>query len=218
MRQGDALDDGVAALGLHLDGSALRLLRAYLVLLEKWNRTHNLSAIRDPAQMVTHHLLDSLAVLSHVLPANLGSATEDGRLLDIGSGGGLPGIPLAIARPGWKVTVLDSNHKKAAFLRQAVIELPLPNVEVVAIRVEDFAADGRFDVVISRAFSDLATFAAAGLRLLAPEGRLVAMKGVYPNEEIDLLPPGVAINAIPKLQVPGLEAVRHLVVMQRTAP
>ncbi len=133
-------------------------LLAYLALLDKWNRTHNLTAIREPERMITHHLLDSLAVLPH-LPAGAGL-----RVLDVGSGGGLPGIPLAIVRPDWQVALLDSNYKKAAFLRQAAIELPLPNAEVVAARVEDYAPAAAFDIAISRAFSDLAVFAAASAR------------------------------------------------------
>jgi 16S rRNA (guanine527-N7)-methyltransferase len=180
-----------------------------VALLDKWNRTHNLTAIREPERMITHHLLDSLAVLPH-LPAHGGL-----RVIDIGSGGGLPGIPLAIVRPDWQLALLDSNFKKAAFLRQAVIELPLPNAEVVAARVEHYAPSAAFDVAISRAFSDLAVFAAAGRSLLAPGGRLVAMKGVYPHEELAQLPSGIGVTATPSLHVPGLEADRHLVIMER---
>jgi 16S rRNA (guanine527-N7)-methyltransferase len=148
----DALRAGIDDLGLAIDGSAQGKLFAYVALLEKWNRTHNLTAIRDRAQMITHHLLDSLAVLPY-LPVDAGL-----RLADVGSGGGLPGIPLAIARPDWFVTLIDSNHKKTVFLNQVVIELMLPNVEVVTSRVEDVAPAKPFDVVMSRAYSSLETF------------------------------------------------------------
>ena len=133
---------GLSALELDADIATRAMLAQYIALLDKWNRTHNLTAIRDPEQMVTHHLLDSLAVLGH-LPKQARL-----RVLDIGSGGGLPGIPLAIARRDWRVMLLDSNHKKAAFLRQAAIELKLANVEVCAVRVQDYVADLLFDVVI----------------------------------------------------------------------
>ena len=182
-------------------------LAQYVALLDKWNRKQNLTAIRDPEQMVTHHLLDSLAVLAH-LPGQ-----ERLRVLDMGSGGGLPGIPLAIAKQGWRVVLLDSNHKKAVFLRQAVIELDLANVEVCAERVQDYEPHVLFDIVISRAFSDLATFATLGMRLVAPGGRLVAMKGLFPNEELEQLPSDVVITEVPAIRVPGLDVQRHLVIM-----
>ena len=213
MTPAERLADGVAALELNALASAAvqAKLLAYLRLLDKWNRTHNLTAIRDPERMVTHHLLDSLAVLAH-LPTRRAL-----RVIDIGSGGGLPGIPLAIVRPDWQCTLLDSNFKKATFLRQALIELPLPNAEVAAVRVQDYAPATSFDVVISRAFSDLAVFAAAGRGLVAPGGCLVAMKGVYPHEEIADLPPGIGVARTPSLRVPGLDGARHLVIMERAA-
>jgi len=195
--------------GLALPAGAAGRLEAYLALLAKWNRTYNLTAIREPERMVTHHLLDSLAVLPH-LPA-----ASTLRLLDVGSGGGVPGIPLAIARPNWQVTMVDSNHNKCAFIRQAAIEIALANVTVVAARVEEYRPDALFDVVISRAFSDLATFAETSARHLAPGGRLVAMKGVYPDEELAQLPPGLRVIAAPALVVPGLDAERHLIIMEQ---
>jgi 16S rRNA (guanine527-N7)-methyltransferase len=203
-----ALAAGLSALELDADIGARAKLAQYVALLDKWNRTHNLTAIRDPEQMVTHHLLDSLAVLAH-LPGQ-----ERLRVLDIGSGGGLPGIPLAIAKRDWRVVLLDSNHKKAVFLRQAVIELDLANVEVCAERVQDYEPYLLFDVVISRAFSDLATFATLGRRLVAPGGRLVAMKGLFPHEELAQLPSDVVITEVPAIRVPGLEVQRHLVIME----
>ena len=204
------LDEGLAALaaaGIALPPTVRDPLDRYLALLAKWNRTYNLTAIRDPEQMVTHHVLDALAVLPH-LPE-----TQRLRVLDVGSGGGVPGLPLAIARPGWTVVLLDSNHKKGAFLQQAAIELALTNVEVVTARVEHYAPAAPFDVVISRAFSDLAAFAEVSARHLAPGGRLFAMKGVHPGEEIAQLPEGMRVIAAPALAVPGLDAQRHLVVM-----
>ena len=207
----EGLTAGLSALGLDADDEACAKLSQYIALLDKWNCTHNLTAIRDPAQMVTHHLLDSLAVLAH-LPRQTAL-----RVLDIGSGGGLPGIPLAIARQDWHVVLLDSNHKKAAFLRQAAIELGLENVRVSDERAQDYDADPLFDVVISRAFSDLATFAALGRRLVAPHGRLVAMKGLYPHEELDQLPSDVVIAEVPAVRVPGLDVQRHLVIMEPRA-
>jgi 16S rRNA (guanine527-N7)-methyltransferase len=206
------LDCGLAALaaaGIALPSYARDKLGRYLALLAKWNRTYNLTAIREPAQMVTHHVLDSLAVLRELPPA------ERLRVLDVGSGGGVPGLPLAIARPSWTVVLVDASHKKGAFLQQAAIELELPNVQAVVTRIEDYTAAAPFDVVISRAFSDLATFARAGVPHLAPGGRLVAMKGVVPHEELAELPPDVRVSAMPALAVPGLDAARHLIIMER---
>jgi len=202
---------GLSALELEADSDVQAKLPQYIALLDKWNRTHNLTAIRDPAQMVTHHLLDSLAVLAH-LPKQARL-----RVLDIGSGGGLPGIPLAIAKPEWHLVLLDSNHKKAAFLRQAAIELDLANVEVCAERVQDYEVELLFDVVISRAFSDLATFATLAHRLVAPGGRIVAMKGVFPHEELEQLPPDVLVAEVTAVRVPGLDGQRHLVFMEPRA-
>jgi 16S rRNA (guanine527-N7)-methyltransferase len=209
------LADGLLQLGApgaSLPPDARARLARYLDLLAKWNRTYNLTAIREPERMVTHHVLDALAVLPHLT----GDAAAGLRLLDVGSGGGVPAIPLAIARPAWHVVALDSSHKKGAFLQQAAIELPLPNLEVVVARVEDYAPPAPFAIVISRAFSDLATFVETSARHLAAGGRLVAMKGVYPDEEIAQLPPGFRVLAAPALDVPGLGAQRHLIVMERT--
>ncbi len=199
---------GIAELGLALDAAQRAQLTAYLAMLAKWNKTYNLTAIRDPARMVTHHLLDALAVVPY-LPMLAGV-----RILDVGSGGGVPGIPLAIARPDAHVVMIDSNHKKAAFLLQAAIEVGLRNAESHAVRAEDFVPAKRFDVVISRAFSDLAAFAVVGARHLAPQGTLFAMKGVHPDEELAQLPDDIVVTAKPALAVPGLDATRHLVIMQ----
>jgi len=207
MTLGRALSAGLQALGLDLDAAAQAKLLAYLALLQKWNRTHNLTAIREPERMLTHHLLDSLATLRH-----LPQATTL-RLVDVGSGAGLPGIPLAIARPAWRVTLLDSNAKKGAFLRQAAAELPLPNVEVAVTRAEDYFPDRLFEVAISRALSDLGQFVGVAGHLVAPGGRLIAMKGVYPDEELAQLRADVRVVAAPALVVPGLAGARHLVIM-----
>ena len=202
---------GLRSLGLSLSDAVCAKLDAYVALLAKWNRTYNLTAIREPARMVTHHVLDALAVLPH-LPQRANT-----RLLDVGAGGGVPGIPLAIARPGWQIVLVDSSGKKATFLTQAAIELALPNVRAVASRVEDLRDEPPFDVVIARAFSDLHTFAHSSARHLAPEGALYAMKGAYPTEEVAALPPSIEVVAAPQLRVPGLDAERHLIVMRARA-
>jgi 16S rRNA (guanine527-N7)-methyltransferase len=194
-----ALDRGLEDLALALSAGARGRLLDYVALLAKWNRTYNLTAIRDPLAMVAQHLLDSLSVLPH-LP--LGSRA---RLADAGSGAGLPGIPLAIARPDWRVVLAESSQKKAAFLRQAAIELVLDNVEVHEGRVEAWRPQPLFDLVISRAFAALADFIAACRHLAGPAGTLAAMKGAAPKD----LRPGCSL--IP-LRVPLLDAQRHLVL------
>ncbi|HET7034012.1 MAG TPA: 16S rRNA (guanine(527)-N(7))-methyltransferase RsmG [Casimicrobiaceae bacterium] len=210
------IDSGLAQLDVVADARLPRdardRLAAFLELLAKWNRTYNLTAIREPERMITHHLLDSLAVLPHLEES---SGQERVSLLDVGSGAGLPAIPLAIARPAWRVVALDSSHKKGAFIQQAVSELSLANVEAVVARVEDYRPSALFDFVISRAFSDLATFAESSARHLVPGGRLIAMKGVRPDEEIAQLPPAFRVVETKVLAVPGIDAARHLVVMER---
>ena len=198
--------EGATAMGLELDGDAIGKLAAYLELVEKWNRVHNLTAVREPSQMVTLHLLDSLSIAPHVATA----AT----LLDVGTGAGLPGIPLAIARPSMRVTLLDSSHKKCAFLQQAKTELALANVEVVCDRVENWKPAQRFDVVVSRAFSDLVDFVEQAKHLVAQGGRLMAMKGVYPFEEIARMPATHRVAQVIELRVPRLEASRHVVLVE----
>jgi len=202
-----ALERGLEALGLPLAGDAQGKLLEYLALIEKWNRVYNLTAVREPAQMLAHHLLDSLSVAPHLKGA---------ALADVGSGAGLPGIPLALARPDIAVTLIESNHKKSAFLKQAAIELALPNVEIVNARVEACDKASRFDVVISRAFSDLPEFVALAGRLCAEGGVLAAMKGVYPYEELAQLPEAYRVREVVPLTVPGLGAERHLVLIERS--
>ena len=196
------LATGIRDLGLELPAASEETLLRYLALLAKWNRTYNLTAIRDERQMVTHHLLDSLAVLPYL--------DAVASLADIGSGGGLPGIPLAICRPQMLVASVESNQKKAAFQQQARIELGLVNVSVHCRRVEEFT--GIFDAVISRAFSDLASFVRLAGHLT---GKLLAMKGAYPEAEIEQLPSGWRVGKIARLEIPGLEAERHLVILEK---
>ena len=184
------------------NGARDRLL-GYLDLLAKWNRTYNLTAIRDPLRMVSHHVLDSLATLPYLPP---------GRLADVGSGGGSPGIPIAIAQPARAVTLNDANLKKVAFLRQAVIELKLANADVHAGRVEHWRPAERYRVVISRGFAGLAQFYSACRHLIAPGGSLAAMKGIFPGDELARLPAGLAHCTVTPLHVPLLGAERHLVL------
>ena len=194
---------GLAAMGIALDEAARARLLAHLDLVAKWNRVHNLTAVREPEQMVVVHLLDSLSLLPH-----LGEART---LLDVGSGAGFPGVPVAIARPDLRVTLLDSSHKKGTFLEQARTELALANVRVVCERVEEFQPESRFDVVVSRAFADLGDFVAQAQHLVAPGGRMLAMKGVYPFEEIARVPSTHRVADVVELSVPSLDAKRHLV-------
>jgi len=196
---------GIAALGLALPDGAETKLLAYLALLDKWNRVYNLTAVREAERMVSHHLLDSLAAVPFF---------QGETILDVGSGGGLPGIPLAIARPELQVTLIDSIAKKTAFLLQAKAELGLSNLNVVTGRVEDFRPAARFDVITSRAFSDLKEFVTLTRHLLNPAGRWLAMKGLMPHEEIAYLPDWVKVSANHALVVPGLGASRHLVVLE----
>ena len=198
--------DGLAAMGIALPQAAHARLASYLDLIAKWNRVHNLTAVRDTEQMVVLHVLDSLSVLPHVMGAR--------RLLDVGTGPGLPGIPIAIARPDAQMTLLDSSHKKAAFLQQAKAELELANVDIICERVEQWHPVRRFDAVISRAFSDLADFVEQAQHLVEPGGQLIAMKGVYPFDEIARVPATHRVAQVVELQVPRLEAKRHLVFVE----
>ena len=198
------LDQGLQQGGNLLSESQRNHLLSYLELLQKWNKVHNLTAVRDPAEMVTLHLLDSLSVLPHI---------NVERLLDVGSGAGLPGIPLAVCRPDLQVTVMDASQKKASFMRQAKAELGLGNLEVVCGRVEQYQPPRIFDAIISRAFSDLKEFVSLTRHLLMPGGSWLAMKGVHPHDELAQLPADVQVIDILPLHVPGLDAQRHLVVL-----
>lgn len=197
------LSEGLTALGLDLPAAAQQQLLAFRDLLLKWNRTYNLTALRDPAQAISHHLLDSLAILPHVGP---------GPLLDVGSGGGLPGIPLAIARPQLAVSMVDTVQKKATFLQQAAIELGLKNVSAHHARVEEM--HGQYAQISSRAFAEIGLFISLTRHLLAPGGHWLAMKGVRPDAELQALPADIVVEAIIPLAVPGLDAERHLIILK----
>jgi 16S rRNA (guanine527-N7)-methyltransferase len=201
-----ALAAGVSALGLDICMDAQARLLRYLALMEKWNKVHNLTAIRGLDHMVVEHLLDSLAILPHVQPSTV---------LDVGSGAGLPGIPLAITHRGLHVTVLDSNRKKCAFLQQVVIELALANVTVACARAESYRATKAFDTVVSRAVADMPTIAKLSAPQLAPGGLILALKGVVPHDELARLPETMTVKAVVRLNVPGLDAERHLVLMTK---
>ena len=194
---------GLAELGIELPADAQTKLLAFRDLLLKWNKTYNLTALRDPAQAIPLHLLDSLAILPHV---------GNGALLDVGSGGGLPAIPLAIVRPELSVSMVDTVQKKTTFLQQAVIELGLTNAAVYHARVEKM--NGQYAQISSRAFSELGLFVELTRHLLAPGGRWLAMKGVRPDDEIASLPADISVEAIIPLTVPGVDAERHLIIMK----
>jgi 16S rRNA (guanine527-N7)-methyltransferase len=202
------LEAGLLEAGLNLPKNVRQNLLDYLALIQKWNKVHNLTAVRDPEEMVTLHLLDSLSVLPYI---------KSVRLLDVGSGAGLPGIPLALCLPDLQVTVMDSSHKKASFMRQVKVELNIPNLEVVCSRVEDYQPEQLFDIVISRAFSDLNQFVMLTKHLCKADGQWLAMKGVHPCDELAQLDT-VSAQAIPAkvvpLKVPGLQAQRHLVFLK----
>jgi 16S rRNA (guanine527-N7)-methyltransferase len=202
------LQQGIADLGLTLPQSTTDRMLDYLALLSKWNRVYNLTAIREETKWVSHHLLDSLAVVPH-LPS--------GRLVDVGSGAGLPGIPIAFACPDRQVTLLDSNQKKGAFLTQSCTELVLANVKVVIDRAESYRPAASFDVVISRAFSNIADFIRLAGHLCSPGGVLAAMKGARPDAEIAQIPDAWNAETIIPLHVPRLDAERHLVMLRKSA-
>jgi 16S rRNA (guanine527-N7)-methyltransferase len=207
-----ALERGLEELELALPASTRDQLIAYVTLLAKWNRSYNLTAVRDPLAMVSQHLLDSLAVLPQLpLPP------EVVRLADVGTGAGLPGIPLALARPQWHVALVESNQKKAAFLRQAAIELGIRNVEVHEGRAEEWQPQELFTLVTSRAFAELAAFVAACRHLLVPGGMFAAMKGKNPQAEIARLPADVRLHSVVRLRTPLREAERHLVLCELQA-
>lgn len=197
------LRSGADGLGLNLEAEQIDRLLGYLELLDKWGRTYNLTAIRDRRSAVDRHLLDSLAVNAFL---------AGDRVLDVGTGAGLPGIPLAIVNPGKTFVLLDRSSKKIRFVRQAIMSLGLKNAEAVAARVEDFAPEAPFDVVLARAFASLADIWGGAAPLLAPGGRVLAMKGQWPEAEISRL--GYVVNLlVHAVPVPGMDAERHLVEM-----
>lgn len=208
------LESGLAELAL--DPALATPLLDYLALLVRWNRTYNLTAVRDPGEMVTKHLLDSLAMHPYVDGIGRGDGARS-RLADLGTGAGLPGIPLAIVKPGLQVTLVESNGKKARFMREAVRQLGLGHVRVAESRIEALDEPGAHDAITARALATLPLIVELGGHLLRPGGRLLAMKGTYPADEIAALPPGWQLREAHALSVPGLPAERHLVVVARTA-
>ncbi len=205
------LQAGARQLGVELDDRQSQRLLAYLALIERWNRVYNLTAVRDPAQMLTQHLLDSLAILGPLRRHSSGAALS---VLDVGSGAGLPGVVLATVAPELRVSCVDAVAKKAGFIRQAGAELGLANLESLHARVETLMPR-RWDLVTSRAFASLVDFVSLTEAVLAPGGVWLAMKGKHPGEEIDALPPGVEVFHVEPLQVPGLDAERCLVWLRR---
>jgi 16S rRNA (guanine527-N7)-methyltransferase len=201
------LAQGLAALNIDLSATQQASILQYVALLNKWNKVYNLTAVREPERMIGLHMLDSLAVLPHLARVK--------RVLDVGTGGGLPGIALAIARADMHVTMLDSLQKKTTFVRQAIGELSLANATVVCERVEQFKPAEKFDVVISRAFAELNDFVNGAAHLLADDGRMFAMKGVNPVDEISRLPAGFEVERVIELNVPQVEGKRHLVVIKK---
>ena len=199
------LESGLARLGLVLDEADRARLLSYLRLLEKWNRTYNLTAVRGLEAMVVRHLLDSLAVARLIAGP---------RVLDVGSGAGLPGLPLALARPRYHFTLLDSSGRKTRFLAQAVTELGLENVEIIQQRAEKFQPEEKFDTLVSRAFASLSEYLRVAGHLCKAGGRIIAMKGVIPERELGALPPAFEAVAVERLQVPGLNAERCAVVLR----
>lgn len=202
------LAEGIAEMQLDVSPAQQEKLMDYLALMFKWNSVYNLTSLRDPMQMVTHHLLDSLAAV----PAFAGAKN----VLDVGSGGGLPGIVLAVVRPGMKVSMIDTVHKKTAFLTQVKAELGLANVTIYTMRVEQLQVSDKFDVITSRAFADLSDFVNWSSHLLAEQGGYIALKGVAPQEEQQRLPAEWKVTKVEPLQVPRLGAERHLVFIRKS--
>ena len=205
-RREAVLEAGLRQLDLPADGTVRDTLLRYLDLMKKWNQTYNLTAIRDESSLVPYHLLDSLSVMPSL---------TFGSLADVGSGAGLPGIPLAICDPGRAVTLIEASGKKTAFLTQTKLELRLDNVAIANSRVEDHRAGTGYSCVISRAFADLADFVHCAGHLCESGGLMLAMKGVYPHDELARLPAQWQVKEVLPLKVPGLDADRHLVVMNR---
>ncbi len=200
------LSAGIAELGLEINPAVQQKLLGYLELMAKWNRVYNLTALRNPAEWVTNHLLDSLAVMPHI---------RGPLVVDVGSGAGLPGLVLAMARPDWQIVSVEAVDKKAAFQRQVAAELALTNMRVEGRRVEEVTLDSGADTVVSRAFSSLADFVNLTRHLLKPGGEWAAMKGRLPLDELNALPEGIGVSGIVELKVPGLNAERCVVLMNQ---
>lgn len=216
------LERGLADLGMTLVPEAVKRLVDYVALIDRWNRVYNLTAVREPAQMVVQHLLDSLAVVPplrrHLAAAQAASGVAGGmppRILDVGSGAGLPGVVWAIAEPAWALTCVDAVAKKAGFIRQVAAELGLPRLQALHTRVEDLSATPAYDVITSRAFASLSDFVTLTRDLLSPTGCWLAMKGRRPEDEIAALPPDVRVFHVERLTVPGLDAERCLIWLKK---
>lgn len=203
-----SLSAGIQELGLAINATQLNQLLDYLALLQKWNKVYNLTAVRDPQQMISQHLLDSLAAVPAFATAR--------KVLDVGAGGGLPGMVLAIARPDVSVAMIDTVHKKTAFLTQVKAELGLSNVSVYTGRVEQLQVSEKFDVITSRAFAELADFVNWSGHLLADGGQFIALKGIDPELEKQNLASGWQVKQVQALRVPQLDAARHLIFIQRS--
>jgi len=203
------LRDGIAEMQLDVSPAQQEQLLDYLALMFKWNSVYNLTSLRDPMQMVTHHLLDSLAAVPAFAGAN--------NVLDVGAGGGLPGIVLAVVRPDMKVSMIDTVHKKTAFLTQVKAQLGLAKVSVYTMKVQELEVSDKFDVITSRAFADLSDFVEWSSHLLAEQGRYIALKGVAPEDERQRLPAEWKVTKVEPLQVPRLGAERHLVFIQKVS-
>lgn len=199
------LQQGLAALQVELDAKTRAKLLQFLELLAHWNRAYNLTAVREIEQMLPRHLLDSLSIVPHL---------HGKRVLDIGTGAGLPGVPLALARPDLHFALLDSNAKKIRFVRQAIHDLDLPNVETAHIAVERYQPPQPFDTLIARAVAAIPDMLNSCRHLVAPGSRVLAMKGVYPKEELAALGRGVQVRDVVRLSVPDLDASRHLVILE----
>ena len=200
------LADGAATLGVEIDDEQQRTMLAYLALLKRWNKIYNLTAVKGDANILTRHLLDSLSVAPHL---------HGRKVIDIGTGAGLPGIPVAIACPHLQLTLLDSNAKRCRFLRQVQAQLKLKNVTVVQQRVEEYQPAEKFDSLLSRAFSSLQALISSSAHLLAEGGQVVAMKGIWPGDEKEALTDGFMVENVVKLKVPGLSEQRHLVICKK---
>jgi 16S rRNA (guanine527-N7)-methyltransferase len=219
------LERGLAGLGLTLPPEAVQRLVEYVALIDRWNRVYNLTAVREPAQMVVQHVLDSLAVVPplrrHLAAAQADSGpagTATGvppRILDVGSGAGLPGVVWAIAESIWALTCVDAVAKKAGFIRQVAVELGLPTLRALHVRVEDLSATPAYDVITSRAFASLSDFVTLTRDLVSPAGCWLAMKGRRPDDEIAALPPDVRVFHVERLTVPGLDAERCLIWLKK---
>lgn len=200
------LEHELSELRIQSPGVAAHNLVRFLELVRKWNKVYNLTKILSDERMVVEHVLDSLSILPVLQPPNI---------IDVGTGAGFPGLPIAIVNPALRMTLLDSSHKRCAFLRQAVIDLALPNVDIVCARVEQFVPAAPYDTAVSRAFSETASFASVAGGLVHDKGILVAMKGIHPAEELERLPRSIAVREVVRLHVSGLDAQRHAVIMTK---